>query len=92
MSAPRESPGPWHGIPAPPLSFGHFPRAAGETRSTEEGKVCRLARSATQGSCGALRDLGPPTLRHGPRDLAPECRSDEGRRRSNQDAATRRGG
>ena len=41
---------------------------------------------------GSLRDAGrmrrapgtlPPTLRHGPPDLAPECRSDEGRRRSN---------
>ncbi len=92
MSAPRGFPGPWHGIPRAPFVLRTFPPLSGGNPKYGRGEGMPAGSLCDAGLMRRAPETGPPTLRHGPRDLAPECRSDEGRRRRNQDAATRRGG
>ncbi len=64
------SPGPWHSIPRA-LSFAC-------ARGMPVGSLCDA------GLTRRAPGTGPPTLRHGPPGLAPDIRSDEGRRRRRQ--------
>ncbi len=83
------SPGPWLGIPAKPLCISPW---KGE-RKKGLAPPSILERGVGGMPAGSLCDAGltrrapgtgPPTLRHGPPGLAPDIRSDEGRRRRRQ--------
>ncbi len=81
MSAPRESPGPWHGIPRAPFVLRTFPPHSGGNPKYGRGEGMSAGSLCDAGLMRRAPETGPPTLRHGPPDLAPDCRSGEGRRR-----------